>query len=96
MDQKGIHKNLAVTWRHRTTGRQRDGRRGVWQPKYWEHTLEDEEDFERHFDYIHYNPVKHGHVQRPVDWPFSSFHRYVRQGVYSADWATAAGNLDVR
>ncbi|MCA8994100.1 MAG: hypothetical protein KDA88_19120, partial [Planctomycetaceae bacterium] len=46
-------------------GRQRDGRRGVWQPKYWEHTLEDEDDFERHFDYIHFNPVKHGLVTHP-------------------------------
>ena len=50
-------------------GRRRERRRGVWQPRYWEHTLEDEDDFERHFDYIHYNPVKHGHVKCPRDWP---------------------------
>jgi putative transposase len=68
-------------------GRVRDQRRGVWQPKYWEHTLEDENDFERHFDYIHYNPVKHGHVRCPRDWKWSSFHRYVRLGVYPEHWA---------
>ncbi len=70
-----------------TPGRIRDERRGVWQPKYWEHTLEGEDDFERHFDYIHYNPVKHGLVRCPRDWPSSSFHRWVRAGVYPEDWA---------
>ena len=69
-----------------TKGRKNDGRRGVWQPKFWEHTIEDEDDFERHFDYIHYNPVKHGHVKCPEDWPWSSFHRWVRAGVYPEHW----------
>lgn len=59
---------------------------GVWQPRYWEHTLRDEHDFDRHFDYIHYNPMKHGHVQRPADWRHSSFHRWVKAGVYDTDW----------
>jgi putative transposase len=68
-------------------GRERERRRGVWQPRYWEHTLEDEDDFERHFDYIHYNPVKHGHVKCPRDWPWSSFHRWVAASVYSDHWA---------
>ncbi len=68
-------------------GRQHEGRKGVWQPKFWEHTIEDEDDFESHFDYIHYNPVKHGHVRCPSDWPASSFHRWVRRGVYSPHWA---------
>ncbi len=67
-------------------GRKRERRRGVWQPRFWEHTLEDEEDFERHFDYIHWNPVKHGYVQRPYEWSHSSFHRYVRLGVYDRRW----------
>lgn len=70
-----------------SAGRQRERRRGVWQPRYWEHTLEDETDFERHFDYIHYNPVKHGLVKCPRDWPWSSFHRWVTAGVYPNDWA---------
>ena len=64
-----------------------DGRRGVWQPKFWEHTIEEEDDFESHFDYIHFNPVKHGYVRCPVDWEWSSFHRWVRKGVYSENWA---------
>ncbi len=61
-------------------------RRGVWQPRYWEHLISDENDFERHLEYIHYNPVKHGHVECPRDWPFSSFHRWVRTGAYEAEW----------
>ena len=49
--------------------------------------MRDETDFAKHVDYIHFNPVKHGHVSRVVDWPYSSFHRFVRQGIYPADWA---------
>ena len=70
-----------------TDGRKRDRRRGVWQPKFWEHTLETDEDFERHFDYVHYNPVKHGLVRCPRDWPWSSFHHWVSAGVYPDHWA---------
>jgi putative transposase len=61
--------------------------RGIWQRRYWEHTLRDEQDFERHVNYIHINPVKHGHVSRVGDWPFTSFHRMVRLGIYPEDWA---------
>jgi putative transposase len=60
--------------------------RGIWQRRYWEHTLRDENDFERHVEYIHFNPVKHGHVTCVKDWPFSSFHRFVRSGVCPEDW----------
>jgi len=63
------------------------GERGIWQRRYWEHTLRDARDFTRHMDYIHFNPLKHGHVGRVRDWPYSSFHRLVRLGVYPADWA---------
>ncbi|MGI0133355.1 MAG: REP-associated tyrosine transposase [Candidatus Micrarchaeaceae archaeon] len=62
------------------------GERGIWQRRFWEHTIRDERDFERHMDYIHYNPVKHGHALKAADWPFSSFHRYVERGVYSTTW----------
>jgi len=61
--------------------------RRVWQPRFWEHVIQDQHDYERHFDYIHYNPVKHGHVRCPRDWPHSSFHRWAKHGVYSANWA---------
>lgn len=60
--------------------------RGVWQRRFWEHIIPDENDFKSHFDYVHYNPVKHGYVKKCIDWPHSSFHRYVEQGIYSADW----------
>jgi putative transposase len=63
------------------------GERGIWQRRYWEHTIRDERDFSRHVDYIHINPVKHGLVTRVRDWPFSSFHRMVKLGVYPEDWA---------
>jgi putative transposase len=64
--------------------------RGIWQRRYWEHTLRDGEDFARHADYIHFNPVKHGHVKQVADWPYSSFHRMVKLGVYPLDWGGEA------
>lgn len=60
--------------------------RGIWQRRFWEHTIRDDRDYAAHMDYIHFNPVKHGWVERVVDWPYSSFHRLVRAGVYSLDW----------
>ena len=64
----------------------------IWQRRFWEHLIRDDRDFRRHIDYIHYNPVKHGHVSKVVDWPYSTFHRFVRNGVYSKDWASADEN----
>ncbi|MGM0767052.1 MAG: REP-associated tyrosine transposase [Pseudomonadota bacterium] len=66
----------------------------VWQKRFWEHTVRDEQDFARHVDYIHFNPVKHGYVSRAVDWPYSSFHRYVREGMLPVDWAVGGGVLE--
>jgi putative transposase len=60
--------------------------KGIWQRRYWEHAIRDDRDFERHVDYIHFNPVKHGHVTPVSDWPHSSFHRYVERGLLAADW----------
>jgi len=62
------------------------GERGVWQRRFWEHFIRDEDDSERHFDYIHFNPVKHGLVQHPAEWPNSTFARHVRLGAYPAEW----------
>jgi len=70
------------------------GEYDLWQRRYWEHTIRDDLDLQRHVDYIHYNPVKHGLVKRVADWPYSSFHRYVRQGILQSDWATAEGLLE--
>jgi putative transposase len=58
----------------------------IWQRRFWEHLISDDEDFIRHADYLHYNPVKHGHVKKVGDWPYSTFHRFVQQGIYPGDW----------
>ena len=58
--------------------RLKKGERGIWYWRFWEHVIRDERDYEHHVDYIHYNPVKHGHVMRVADWRYSSFHHYVR------------------
>ena len=63
------------------------GEYALWQTRFWEHTIRDDSDFERHADYIHYNPVKHGLVSRVTDWLYSSFHRYVRLGILPDDWS---------
>ena len=60
--------------------------KGIWQRRYWEHTIRNDADLERHVDYIHFNPVKHGLVARVCDWPHSSFHRYVAAGTLPNDW----------
>ncbi|OGT18759.1 MAG: transposase [Gammaproteobacteria bacterium RBG_16_57_12] len=78
----------------RSLGRSNKGERGIWQRRFWEHTLRDEQDVERHISYIHYNPVKHGQVARVTDWPYSSFHRYVRRGIYPANWADGGDRVE--
>lgn len=60
--------------------------RGIWQRRYWEHTLRDDADFRAHVDYVQINPVKHGGVSRAADRPHASFHRHVRDGLLAADW----------
>ena len=58
----------------------------LWQHRFWDHLIRDEDDFNRHMDYIHWNPVKHGLVSKVADWPYSSFHRLVRSGWYAENW----------
>jgi putative transposase len=65
------------------------GEHSVWQRRYFEHTCRDEADLKRCADYVHVNPLKHGLVTRVRDWPWSSFHRYVRLGEYEPDWGSA-------
>ncbi len=60
----------------------------LWQRRFWEHQIRDEQDYEAHMNYLHFNPVKHGYVKSVKDWPYSTFHRYVRAGVYSEDWSS--------
>ena len=61
----------------------------IWQRRYWEHQIRDQADFNNHMDYIHYNPVKHGLCDRPDLWPFSTLHRYIKQGLYPSSWTVA-------
>jgi putative transposase len=70
--------------------RLRRGECAIWQRRYWEHLIRDERDFAAHMDYVHINPLKHGLVKQVADWPFSTFHRLVDQGVYPTDWAGGA------
>jgi putative transposase len=63
----------------------------IWQRRFWEHQIRDETDYRNHIDYIHYNPVKHGLVDQVRNWPYSTFHRYVEQGLYPDDW----GGVDI-
>jgi putative transposase len=75
----------------RNESRRRRGEAAIWQRRFWEHTIRDEADLNRHRDYIHYNPVKHGLVESVVEWPWSSFHRYVKMGYYKKGWGEAVG-----
>ncbi|MFM4771487.1 REP-associated tyrosine transposase [Aeromonas caviae] len=74
----------------RSESRWQRGERGIWQRRYWEHLIRDQEDFNHHLDYIHINPVKHGLVTAPKDWPYSTFHRWVQQGRYPLSWGDTA------
>lgn len=67
--------------------RLRKHERGIWQRRFWEHAIRDDDDFRRHVDYIHFNPVKHGYVRNVADWRHSSFHRYVRLEILPENWA---------
>ena len=96
-DFSGRWKRIKAYFTHRlvATGvpieRHRSGEYALWQRRFWEHTIRDETDFERHVDYVHFNPVKHKLVSRARDWRYSSFHAYVRGGLLPADWA---GDVD--
>lgn len=75
--------------------RERKGERGIWQRRFWEHTIRDDRDYATHVDYVHINPLKHGLVQRVSDWPYSSFHRFVAEEIYPRNWAGEGMTLDM-
>ena len=66
--------------------RQQKGERGIWQRRYWEHLIRDDLDYQRHVDYIHYNPVKHGYVNNPTDWEYSTIHQHIKDGKAQPNW----------
>jgi putative transposase len=68
--------------------------RGIWQRRYWEHLIRDDDDLEKHVAYIYFNPVKHGYVTKAVDWPYSSIHREIRQGNIDKNWGTSYVSVD--
>ena len=76
----------------RNSSRTDKGERGIWKRGYWEHVIGDERDYARHVDYIHFNPVKHGYVQRAADWMYSSVHCYITAGALTRDWG--AGEIE--
>ena len=69
------------------------GESGIWQRRFWEHTIRDENDFCSHCDYIHYNPVKHGYAQAPNQWPYSSFRPFVQAGFYEDGLGSMQGPI---
>ncbi|MBU0568650.1 transposase [bacterium] len=73
---------------HPTMSRRKHREGLVWQRRFWEHQIRDERDYEVHCNYIHYNPVKHGLVNAPKDWAYSTFHRYVKKDIYPEDWGS--------
>jgi putative transposase len=86
----GFSKALPNT-KQRSASRKSKDERGIWQRRFWEHLIRDDLDYARHVDYIHFNPVKHGHVSNVKDWPHSTFHRWVREDRLPENWA---GNND--
>ncbi len=86
------HRLHKPEWLNASRRRHRDGT--IWQRRFWEHQIRDDNDYQRHVDYIHYNPVKHGLVNKVIDWPHSTFHRYVKQGIYPTHWGDAASFND--
>ena len=71
----------------RNASRRKKGEAAIWQRRFWEHAIRDQEDINRHLAYIHFNPVKHGLVRNVKDWPWSSFHRYIPAGWMDPNWA---------
>lgn len=84
-----IKKEVTKRIRLSTESRKKHREGTIWQRRFWEHQIRNERDFAVHFDYIHYNPVKHGLVKSPKDWLHSTFHRYVKEGAYPMELGTS-------
>ena len=75
----GVHQGISQSLQKRREG-------NLWQRRYWEHPIRNEEDFATHCDYIHYNPVRHRLCERPQEWEYSSIHRFIAEGIYPSNW----------
>ncbi len=69
--------------------------RGIWQRRFWEHVIRDELDYERHINYIHFNPVKHGYCKKAEEWQYSSIHRFIKKGIYTKGWGEDLNFSDI-
>ena len=83
--KKGFSKSFPSV-EYRSNSRIKKNERGIWQRRFWEHTIRDELDYQRHMDYLHYNPVKHGLVDAVYQWEYSTFHSLVQKDVYPQNW----------
>ncbi len=72
-----------------TASKQKHRESSLWQRRFWEHQIRDDKDYAKHLDYLHYNPVKHGLVTQVKDWPYSSFHRFVKHHSYDENWGNS-------
>lgn len=84
---KALFSRSLPTLENRSRTRRSRGERGIWQRRFWEHAIRNDQDYAAHMDYLHFNPVKHGYVARVRDWPYSTFARLVAMGMYPPDWA---------
>ena len=90
---KALYSRSLPAIEDRSPTRLRRNERGIWQRRFWDHTIRDDPDYAAHMDYIHFNPVKHGWVSDVAEWPFSSFHRCLALGLYPAGWAGDGADL---
>lgn len=92
-----VTRALKAGWARPTVSSSRERHResAVWQRRFWEHTIRDEDDWRRHMDYIHYNPVHHGLVKCPHEWPFSSFSRWVERKGYEKNWCCRCRGAEI-
>jgi len=86
---KGFFSKEIQTQESITASRKNKNERGIWQRRFWEHLIRNEQDLKNHIDYIHYNPVKHGYVQQPDEWKYSSIYQYIKNELLSPNWTCA-------
>lgn len=84
--KRQVTRELGISSIGETPSQRKRHEGNLWQRRFWEHLIRDEDDYRKHLDYLHWNPVKHGYVKHVVDWPYSSFHRYVKAGLLPVDW----------
>ena len=88
LPENDVQYSMRWGWLKKEVTKRLGKRESIWQPRFWEHQIRDDRDYAAHCDYIHYNPVKHGLVTVPRDWPWSTFHRFMRAGIYSPSWGS--------